>query len=134
VGRADEESDAANRLTARPRFVRSTRRVSMRRRGLSKHGKNDSVRTFGILIVSSPVVVVTVVSRVPLLCRAGLAALMGQRPDVRGRFCVDEFLHDRIKSPASALRIVSSTSSRANWSRVLVVSSSVSSLAGSHRA
>ena len=38
----------------------------MRRRGSSRLGKNDPDRSLGIFTVRSPLVVVTVLSRVPL--------------------------------------------------------------------
>ena len=40
--------------------------TSMRRRGANRVGKNDPVRSLGIFTVKSPLVVDTVLSRVPL--------------------------------------------------------------------
>src|SRR5205814_7062181 len=97
------------------------------RRRLSSAGKNDPVRTLGIFTVRSPAVVVTALSRVPLRCvvRASLRSC-GPAPiwavaSASTSSCKIVPSSRRISSPASALRIISTNSSRADWSRAIAL-------------
>jgi hypothetical protein len=86
--------------------------------GFSSAGKNDPVRTFGILIVRSPVAVVTSLFRVPLRCvvrcsvRSWGAAPMWAVASASTSSCSIVFSSRRMSSPASALRMISTSSSR----------------------
>jgi hypothetical protein len=99
----------------------------MRRRGASSAGKNDPVRTFGIFTVKSPAVVVTILSRVPLRCvvrvsvRSWGSAPIWALASASTSSCMIVPSSRRINSPASALRIISTNSSRADWSRAIAL-------------
>ena len=78
----------------------------MRRRGDSRAGKDDPVRVFGILTVTSPEAVVTTLSRWPLR-GAGLAAFVRSRADRGGGLGLHEQLQHRLPGRAHQIHTVS---------------------------
>ncbi len=97
----------------------------MRRRGASSAGKNDPVRIFGIRTVTSPVAVVTSLSRWPLrwVVRASLrwwrSAPMWAVASASTRACSIVCRAVRIRLAPSPAFSASVSSSRADWSRAI---------------